>query len=257
MSRLRGLRVWVTRPAHQADSLCTAIEQAGGHAFRQPLLAIEAPSDPVAARSGLAAAEDADDAIFTSTNAVAGAWRLQPDFAPPRRLAAIGRATAVALETASRRAVTKPEQGYTSEDLLALPDFAEPAGRRVAVITGENGRGHIQSELAERDAVVDEVAVYRRSRVPLERPRLRALLEESDAIIITSGEALSHLAAITPNELLPTLHAQQLVVPSARVLKLAASLGFKLAPLQPDRLEEPDLVDKLARLTQARTSGFF
>lgn len=257
MSRLRGMRVWVTRPAHQADGLCAAIEQAGGHAFRQPLLAIEGPSDPDAACRGLAAAEQADALVFTSTNAVAGAWRLNPDFAPRGGLSAIGGATAAALENAAKRPVTKPEHGDTSEDLLALPCFTQPAGRHVAVVTGENGRGRIQSVLAEQGGVVTEAAVYRRCRVPLARDRLQVLLAESDAIVITSGEALSHLAAICPNGLLPTLQSQQLVVPSARVLKLAASLDFKVPPVRPDRMEESALVATLAELAQARTVGFF
>lgn len=251
MSRLGGLRVWVTRPAHQADSLCAAIENAGGHALRQPLLAIEDPADPESARAGLAEAEAADDLIFTSTNAVVSAWRLRPGFTPRGRLSAVGRATAAALETAAERPVAVPESGHTSEDVLAMTVFAAPVGRRVSVVTGEGGRGRIQTVLAKRGATVDEVAVYGRRAVPLARGRLQALLDESDAIVITSGEALSHLAAITPDALMPTLRARQLVVPSSRVLKLAEDLEFTNAPLRPERMEEAALVDALARLTRA------
>lgn len=250
MSRLRGLRVWVTRPAHQADDLCTAIEQAGGHAFRQPLLAIDGPSDPEAAGARLDAAANADDLVFTSTNAVAGAWRLRPAFLSSARLTAIGQATAGALEQAANRAVIRPKHGDTSEDVLAMPTFSEPRGRRIGVVTGENGRGHIQSTLAQRGAEVDEIAVYRRTRVPLARDRLATLLGESDVIVITSGEALSHLAAITPRALSPTLQQQQLVVPSARVLKLARNIGFERMPARPARMQQAALVDALAHLAQ-------
>lgn len=250
MSRLRGLRVWVTRPAHQADSLCEAIDKAGGHAFRQPLLAVAGPGDPQAARAGLGAAENADHLIFTSTNAVAGAWRLHPTFAPCARLAAIGQASATALQTVAGRPVARPEHGDTSEDLLAMPDFAEPRGRRVGVVTGENGRGHIQSVLAQRGAVVDEIAVYRRVRVPLARDRLGILLDESDVIVITSGEALTHLAAVTPADWQSALRQRQLVVPGVRVLKQARNIGFKLTPVCPERMQVAALVDALAQLVQ-------
>lgn len=249
MSPLGGLRVWVTRPVHQAEQLCTAIEQAGGHALRQPLLAIAGPSDPETARKNLLAYEGANDLIFTSSNAVAGAWQLQPTFAPRARLAAIGKATATALEHAQGRTVIRPESGYTSEDLLAMPVFSNPNGRRIGIITGENGRGHIQSILVQRGATVAEITVYRREPVPLRHGRLYSLVNESDAIVITSGEALSHLATITPTTLMPTLKEKQLVVPSTRVLKLAGTLGFKLAPLRPERMDDAAQVDALARLT--------
>lgn len=248
MTRLAGLRVWVTRPAHQAENLCMAIEAAGGHSLRQPLLAIEAPESPAQARGELAAVSEADDLIFTSANAVRGAWRLHPDFAPAGRLTAIGRATAAALEAASGRAAAVPEHGYTSEDLLAMPAFAAPAGRRVGVITGEGGRGRIQTVLAERGAAVSVAWVYRRHPVTLDRPRLQALLDESDAIVITSGEALSHLVAMTPEALAPTLHARQLAVPSTRVLQLALDLGFGTTPLLPESMDETAVVDALAQL---------
>lgn len=217
MSRLDGLRVWVTRPAHQADALCAAIEAAGGHALRQPLLTIEDPADREAARRRLRAAETADDLIFTSRNAVTWAWRLVPGFAPAGRLAAVGRATATALAEAAGREVATPEDDFSSEGLLAMPDFAHPDGRSITVVTGEGGRDAIPRALAERGAAVAEAAVYRRRPARIGRARLEALLAEADAIVITSGEALSHLVAITPEALQPALRARQLVVPSSRV----------------------------------------
>ncbi|MEA3242729.1 MAG: uroporphyrinogen-III synthase, partial [Pseudomonadota bacterium] len=43
---LQGVGVLVTRPAHQADSLCELIRQQGGTAIRFPVLEIRPPADP-------------------------------------------------------------------------------------------------------------------------------------------------------------------------------------------------------------------
>lgn len=229
MTSLNGLRVWVTRPAHQAGGLAAAIEAAGGEALSEPLLTIEPPADRDAARRELAAAGEADIVVFTSANAVAGAWALQPDWTPRGRLAAIGAATAEALRERAGAAVLTPDD-YTSEGLLALADLRDVAGRRLAIVGGEGGRRYLDEVLAERGARMVRAAVYRRGRVAIPPPRLRTLLQSADAIVITSGEALEHLTSITPAELRPRLHGRQLVVPSARVLQQALDLGFTQPP---------------------------
>lgn len=229
MTTLHGRRVWVTRPPHQAEGLAAAIETAGGHALRQPLLTIEPPADPDAARRELAAAGDADIAVFTSANAVSGAWELQPDWSPRGRLAAIGDATAEVLRERTDAPVLTPEDP-TSEGLLALAPLYDVAGRRIAIVGGEGGRRRLDADLRGRGAEVLRAAVYRRERVAIPRSRLRTLLEEADAIVVTSGEALDHLIAITPEELRPHLRGLQLVVPSARVLQQALDLGFAQPP---------------------------
>lgn len=248
MNELNGLRVWVTRPAHQAETLCTAIEQEGGEALRHPLLTIEAPTDADTARQDLASAEQADNLILTSTNAVAAAWRLRPSFSPQGRLTAIGTATASALEQAAGRAVARPEQGDTSEDVLAMPALVESAGRHVGVITGENGRGHIQATLRQRHATVHNIPVYRRQTATLAHEQLAQRLNESDAIVITSGEALSHLVASAPASLRSRLYTRKLVVPSARVLKQAQDFGFTSTLSRPERMETTALIDALKGL---------
>jgi len=244
---LHGLRVLVTRPPAQAEGLCRAIEAAGGHALRQPLLDIEAPSDPELARERLAAASEAGLAIFTSANAVAWAMRLEPDWSPAGRLAAVGRATAEAMAAHDLGPVLVPERDYSSEGLLQRPELAGPIVGRAALITGEGGRRLLADTLRERGAQMIEAAVYRRVRVPVPRHRLSAVLAESDVLVVTSGEALSHLVAITPPALAGSLYARQLVVPSERVLQLARRLGFQRHPLRPDRMDDAALVAALER----------
>ena len=91
---LQGLRVIVTRPAHQAENLCRLLEQQGAGAARLPLFAIEPAGEPAAQSEVLEGARGCDGWIFTSANAVrfaaercSGAWPA---------LYAVGRATASA-----------------------------------------------------------------------------------------------------------------------------------------------------------------
>lgn len=235
---LAGLRVLVTRPAHQAQSLCQAIETAGGHALRQPLLTIKPPNDLVAAEHGLAQAAEAQDLVFTSPNAVDWAWRLAPDWLPQGRAFAVGRASVQALEPRLGCGVYMPVSDYSSEGLLALPEMQRLQDRSVSLITGEGGRGVLAPAMRARGARVQVVAVYRRETLPLARHRLMALLSEVDVVFISSGGSLRHLFNMTPVAQRQPLLDLQLVVPSSRVLKLALELGFSRTPLVPVRMQD-------------------
>lgn len=242
---LSGLRVLVTRPAHQAGPLCRAIEAAGGHALHQPLLKMAAPNDLAAAELGLAQAADAQDLIFTSANAVDWAWQLVPSWSPQGRAFAVGLGTARALEQRLRRDVRIPAADYSSEGVLALPEMQQPQGRTISLITGEGGRGMMADVLPQRGAQVQVVAVYRRETLPLARHRLSALLSEADVIFVSSGGSLQHLVDITPIGQRKSLFKLQLVVSSSRVLKLALELGFLRSPLVPARMQDDAIVATL------------
>lgn len=247
---LAGLRVWVTRPAHQAAGWCQALEAAGAETLRQPLLAIMPPADPNAAIAALQQAAAADVLLFTSTNAVAGAWSLLPDFEPRGRVYAVGRGSADALAGRLAQPVAVPRGDWTSEGLLADPGLAAPAGQTVAIITGAGGRDKLRAALSQRGARVILAPVYRREGAALAPARLAALVETADAIVVTSGGGLARLATLAssaPERIQAALFATQLVVPSSRVVKQALDLGFTVTPLAPARMEQAALVDVLAR----------
>ena len=67
---LSGLGVLVTRPDHQAGSLCQLIESRGGTPIRYPALLIREPRDWASALAVFDGLADYDLAIFTSANAV-------------------------------------------------------------------------------------------------------------------------------------------------------------------------------------------
>lgn len=232
MSSLAGVRVLVTRPAHQAENLCRLIEAEGGTAVRLPLLAIEPSTHVAEARRLLAAPRQLW--IFTSSNAVryavplvSGTW--------PARLAAVGPGTAAALAVAGHADAATPLTGASSEALLALPELQSIAGSSILIVTGEGGLDVLARGLAGRGAAVERAQVYRRVPLPYPPDAVAGALRGIDVIVITSGEALEHLVRLTPDATRNTLLKKRLVVPGGRVVEKARELGF----VQPPRVAEP------------------
>jgi uroporphyrinogen-III synthase len=242
--KLQGLRVWVTRPEHQAEALCGLIEAQGGKAVRLPLLSIQPPQDPAAAHQLLARVADFDWVIFTSINAVQNGVALAPGTARwPTRRVCIGAGTAHALEEAGLGKGLAPDSGSSSEDVLALPPLQSLRGQRVLLVKGEGGRDLLPRVLGSRGALVEQVEVYRRVPAEIKPKQLETLVSGIDAIVVTSGEALEHLAGLASQR--SALFAAQLVVPSRRVVQLAQDLGFICTPLIPAHISDQDILDTL------------
>lgn len=221
--RLAGLRVLVTRPAAQAENLCRMIEAAGGTAVRLPLVAIERTAHPAEAQRRLAAGHALW--IFTSANAVRQALPLLPgDW--PKRVAALGAATADALAAAGAANAIVPLSGSSSEALLAHAELADVRGQRILLVTGEGGRDLIERELAARGAAVERAETYRRVRLPYPPDAVAAALRRSDVIVATSAGLFEHLVQLAPAAVQARLKRLPLVAPSARVVDTARNLGW-------------------------------
>ena len=124
---------------------------------------------------------------------------------PP--LYAIGAATAAALDAAGHPGAAVPEEPASSETLLALEGLQQIDGQRFLLITGENGRELIAPTLQARGATVDTLTLYRRRPVEHEAERIESELAIADAIVITSGQTLDRLWALTPEPMRPLLRA--------------------------------------------------
>lgn len=246
---LKGLRVIVTRPDLQAGNLALLLEAQGAEAARLPLFAIEASGDDDTTRAVLQAHRDDAGWIFTSANAVRYAAEIDEREADWPPLFAVGGATAAALANAGHPGAISPEQQASSETLLQLPQLHDVAGKKYLIVTGEDGRELIASELRARGAQVDALSLYRRKPVEHDEMRVEAEIAMADVIVITSGETLERLWAITPEALRSTLLGLQLVVPSARVLEKARSLGFN-APLLPETVSDDAIVRCLSNWRQ-------
>ncbi|SEQ52639.1 uroporphyrinogen-III synthase [Solimonas aquatica] len=232
---LQGRRVLVTRPAAQAENLCRLLQARGAEVRRLPLQSIEAVRQPAAAARQLREAHGARAWIFTSVNAVEFAAQL--DAGPWPQSIAIGAATAVALEARGQLPLL-PEDAFSSEGVLALPLLQAVAGQRLLIVTGEKSRQLMAETLRARGAQVELAAVYRRVALPHTPERVRAALQDCDAVLLTSGEALQQLLALCDEAARALLCQARLVVPSQRVVEQARTLGCQGPLLLPEQVSD-------------------
>ena len=237
---LQGLRVLITRPAHQAEGLARLLAARGADVVRLPMQAIEPTRQPQQAARLMAAAREAYAWIFTSANAVRFAAQLDSGVWP-QRLLAIGTATATALAGLGRGVPQAPDT-FSGEGLLELPDLQQLAGQRLLVVTGAGGLGALAAALQARGAEVEVAEVYRRVPLPHAEDAVLGALRGTQAIVATSGEGLEQLVRLTPAASQPTLFKKQLAVPSQRVVEKALELGFQRPPLVPEQVSDTAFV---------------
>ncbi len=175
MSPLDGdaVRVIVTRPEGQADELVARLAEAGHEVVLCPLIRIQPLGDEPIDAGGY------DWLVVTSANGAAEiARRLS---GRPRRIAAVGPATAAALAEHGLDADLVPRT--TSQEGL-LAELPRPAGR-VLVAAAEGARPLLVDELG-----ADFVPLYRTVELRPGRP------PEGDLVVLASGSAARAFAAL-------------------------------------------------------------
>jgi uroporphyrinogen-III synthase len=253
---LDGVTVVVTRPAAQAARFIELATAAGATCLAYPTLLIE----PLAlAPATLAQLQERrwDWAIFTSTNAVSLAFA---NLARPlaAKHAAVGRATARALEQAGVTVDARPENA-TSEGLLALPEFAQLADRSVLLVKGAGGRDLLPTELRIRGATVLELEVYRRVVAAPAEAAAAALHAAFDSgrrmlVTVTSAEILRALLEGVDTVDAARLREQPLVVPGSRVALEALRQGWTGPLTHAATAEDEAMLAALARAVAAGPS---
>jgi uroporphyrinogen-III synthase len=251
MPALQGIGVLVTRPEQQAMPLCRLLEIQGAHTLRLPAIDIKPIGNRREMGSQLGALANFDVIIFTSTNAV----RFGASLLDQRRdlcLAAVGPATARALNQAGYRVAVQPQESFDSEGLLRHPRLEHPAGRRVLLIKGSKGRPFLEQELARRGAQVVTADVYERVPAVPSHTALAALLENFRADVVqvitaTSVEIADNLLTIAAPALRSQFERVHWLVPGGRVASAVRALGLSAPLLQAESAEDQDLVAALLR----------
>ena len=218
-SPLAGVGVLVTRPKHQAEELASAIEQMGGTAIRFPTLQVTG-RDPAVVNTEAARLARPDIVIFVSSNAA----RFGVHLAGAARIAAIGAATAAALEAEGRSVDIIARDGFDSEHLLATAELADVAGKTITIVHGQNGRELLADTLRERGASVSYLGVYERRLATHTDAETAALIRkwqagQIDVVTAMSVASFFNLLALLPESALHLLARTRLVTPAARVLK--------------------------------------
>ena len=187
MKPLEGRRIMITRPERQAGGLRDKLEALGATVDAVPVVAIAPPDDPESLKSAIRNLGEYDWLVLTSVNGVE-AVRIQTETLgigiegfPDLKIAAIGSATARALEEWYRAPDLVPDE-YVSEAIAkALPDIK---GHRFLLARADLARKDLAEELRAKGAEVDEITAYRIVRNLAARLPDRA----PDAITFTSAE---------------------------------------------------------------------
>ena len=203
---LKGIRVLVTRPAHQADALRRMIIEQGGQAVLFPVIEIR-PVPLLPGMSNLLNDPDKIDfIIFISPNAVQyGLAELLASGVVERggvskhiKLVTIGQASARKLkQLLGRDADIYPLEQYNSEALLAHEGLKRTAvnNKTIIIFRGLGGRELLADTLKQRGAKVEYAEVYQRLKPQFDRHDLDAVWKDNtpDIITITSNEGLKNL----------------------------------------------------------------
>ena len=198
---LAGFGIVLTRPRAQSLALAEALEAQGARVLCCPSLEIVPLVPEGASARALEALPSAKLAIFVSANAVLhglAAARRRGPWPDGVAVAAVGEATAGALEAAGIASVIAPSGRADSEALLALPQLQAVRGAPIIIFRGVGGREHLRSVLESRGAQVAYVECYRRLRPATDPAETRSALERGEihAVHAMSAESVENFGEI-------------------------------------------------------------
>ena len=229
-----GFGIAITRPEGQARKLSAAIEQDGAAAILFPLIAIAPLDDYSQFEQTLEQLEQADWAIFISTNAVENAFphiaKLYPTLPNKLKFAAIGPQTAKELTLNGVNNVLTPHMRFDSEALLALDEMKNVAHNKVLIFRGIGGREVLADTLKNRGAEVIFAECYQRVNPQTDCSLLNQLWQENQchAIVVTSSEAMRNLLKMTNNAKDDWIRNIKICVNHARIAEETASFGLQV-----------------------------
>jgi uroporphyrinogen III methyltransferase/synthase len=202
---LFGKRVLVTRSREQASALSERLRELGAEPLEHPAIEIAPPKDMAPLDEAIAKLSAYDWLIFTSVNGVrAFVARMSEkgtDIQALARLkiAAVGPATAQALQEYGLRVDHMPQVYRTEEIAAGLTDIA---GERILLPRAERAGKQLARALRGRGALVDEVIAYRTLAVGAPH-ELKALLEDEqiDIVTFTSSSTVRNLVRMLDGDI--------------------------------------------------------
>ena len=243
----------MTRPADQADRLCSLIESAGGQPIRFAALSIRAAPHRKSLQVRLRNLARYHILVFISRNAVVWGMRAIADLAIPfagfrGHIAAVGAGTAQALAEHGITTHIQPVSGSGSEALLMESDLSDLRGRRILIFRGTGGREHLRDTLRARGAEVDYAECYQRAAGGADPEPLRSAWRSGKLGVVTmtsvSGieSLIDALGAAERRHLLNT----PAVVVSERQREAALHKGWRAPVVTADDASDAAIVRAVA-----------
>jgi len=245
---LEGKTVVVTRARAQAGALARLLEDAGAEVLAFPTIEIADPDSFEALDEAVRNLDVYDWLVLTSTNAVerffARLWQADMDarHLAGLRMAAVGPATARAIEAHGVRADFVPEE-YVGEGVLeGLLARGAGEGTRVLLPRALEAREVLPEELRAHGALVDVVPAYRTAPGagdPAVLARLRA--GDVDAVTFTSSSTVKNFVRLVGDLDLSSVIIACIGPVTA---KTARELGLTVS-VEPEEYTVPALVEAL------------
>ncbi|MDV6318606.1 uroporphyrinogen-III synthase [Chromohalobacter sp. HP20-39] len=222
-------RILVTRPGEGGERLAKALSEAGFMPAHPTLMHLQPLGVDEVKRAALLDIDQYAVVVVTSPFAaeclVEWLDRYWPQLPQGPRFYALGVATAATLHRGLgiKASLPDPEQGTTSEALLAMRSLARLDGQRALVVGGVGGRQALAQTLEARGARTSKLALYRRVyTAPDEAAAGWLATGDFTTMIVTSGELLEHLVIWCGQAALN----KPLIVSSQRLATLADTMGF-------------------------------
>lgn len=204
MGSLNGLRIVVTRSAHQAGELAAPLRKLGAEVILLPTIGIAPPADIRPLQEAVSRANEYDWIIFTSQNSV-DAFVCQRRVPEEQRfkVAAVGRATRECAERAGLKTHLIPEK-YVAEGLIDAFGSESLRGRRILIPSAAVTRDVIPRELETRGAIVTVVEAYRNVLPEGTAERASQVFREPfpDWVLFASPSAVENLTTLVDLEAL-------------------------------------------------------
>jgi uroporphyrinogen-III synthase len=199
MLALSGLRIVVTRAAHQAEELAQPLRERGATVILLPVIGIAPPANPQPLAEATANISRYDWIVFTSANGVRALGKQHCR----ARIATVGAATRKFAEREGWTVDLVPTT-YVAEALVEALSGEDLRGRRILIPSAAVRRDVVRDELVRRGAVVDIVEAYR-NVVPPEAEQIARQVFQSpwpDWITFASSSAVENLLSLVPVEIL-------------------------------------------------------
>ena len=198
MQSLAGVRIVVTRAAHQAEELAGPLRGLGADVLLLPTIGIGLPTNPAPLREAAKHCDQYHWIIFTSVNAVeAFAAEIPQVNHCETRIATVGAATAQAAERCGFTVSLIPEN-YVGESLVEAFAEQDLKDRRILIPSAAVTRDVVQRELCKRGAHVDVVEAYRNILPPETAQKAVYIFREPypDWVLFASSSAVENLVAL-------------------------------------------------------------
>jgi len=204
---LEGVKILITRPERQNIHISAKLRELGAITIELPTITILPPNNTAPLDKSILDISQYDWVIFTSVHGVRFfSQRLKALGEPSDKLkqvkvAAIGPATAAALEHLGKKADYVPTQFLSKKIAIGLRDVE---GKRILLPRADIASKKLPELLRQRGAEVEEVVAYR-TIIPegLSADRLKSVLNQGiDVVTFTSPSTVRNLAQIVgANEL--------------------------------------------------------